>query len=880
MGEVWKAQDTKLGREVAIKSLPVEFAQEVDRLARFEREAKLLASLNHPNICTVYDVGPNYLVMELIGGLTLADRLQQGAIPLEEVLGIARQVADALEAAHERGITHRDLKPGNIKVKPDGAVKVLDFGLAKAGGAAVLQSDNLPTGSLSHTQAGIILGTVAYMAPEQAKGKDVDQRADIYAFGAVVYEMVTGQRLHQGETTTEVIASVIKEDPDWEKVPQQLQRLLRRCLQKDPAKRLRHIGDVMALVDETPDPAPRVESAPAPKRSLALPIIALVAIVGLGAVVMLWAPWRSEPKLQAVRFEIQPNEKMKFITGGFPSVSPNGRWVVFQAAGTDGVTRQWLRALDSVEERPLPGTESQNGQPPPVFWSYDSRFVAFSLTPGPVSPGQLMKLDITGGPPQKICDIAIPAAGGTWSRDGVIVFSNALGPLMRVPAAGGVATPITALDASRKETGHRFPQFLPDGHHFLYLRTSVPANGASAPPESTAMYLGSIDLKPEEQSLKPVSFTESQAVYSPLPIGGKGRLLFLRDTTLFAQPFDPDHLELSGEAVPISEQVGSFAPATAGLFSVSDNGVLAYRLGASGAISQLTWFNREGRSLGPLGDPGSYNSAAVTSDGGRVAFGLFDPKSGNSNIWVTDSSRGTTTQLTFNRGRADTPVFSPDGKTIIFASNREGRMDLYEKPADGSGEERLLLKSDQDKAPTSWSRDGRFLLFTSNDPKTGYDIWILPLERDAKVDVKPVPFLRTPAAEFTGRFSPDGRWVAYLSNETGSIEVFVRPFSLQAEATSDVKWVVSKGGGAVDAPRWRGDGKELFYTRNSEQWSVEVETEKIFHAGTPSRLFETGFRTTQSAVTADGQRFLFGATKGGAQLPFTVVLNWHAPLTK
>ena len=861
MGEVYRARDPRLNRDIAIKVSAQKFGE------RFEREAKAIAALNHPNICTLFDVGPDYLVMELVDGPTLAERIEQGAMPLDESLNAARQIAEALEAAHEKGITHRDLKPGNIKIKPGGMVKVLDFGLAKMGGTAALHSDNSPTLTMGQTEAGVILGTAAYMSPEQAKGKPVDQRADIYAFGVVLYEMLTGKRLHHGETATEILASVIKEEPRWEYVPPQVQRLLRRCLEKDPQKRLRHIGDVMALVDDAP--AAGVAQMTRKNRWL-WPGVAVVGLAIVAVAAAVWAPWRGPSNLQAIRFEIQPTENTKFITGGFPALSPDGRWLVFQATGTDGKTRMWLRSLDSVELRPLAGTEGI-ALPPPIFWSPDSRFIAFAVA-GAVSPGQLKKLDISGGPPQTLCDVSSVAPGGAWNRDGLIVFGSNNSGLGRVSAAGGVATPMTVLDASRKEIAHRWPQFLPDGRHFIYFR-------ASPNPEVRGMYVGSIDAKPDEQSLKPLLITDRQAVYSLPANGGPGRLLFLRDTTLFAQPFDPARLELTGEAVPVADQVGSFPLANAGLYSVSETGTLAYRVGAGGGLTRLTWVDAQGKVTGNVGDAGNYGDPAVSPDGTRVAVVQFETQTGNSNIWVMDTARGTNARLTFNQGRDDYPVWSPDGRTIAYSSNRGGHADLYQKPSDGSGEERLLLKSDEDKEPTSWSRDGRFLLYTNNDPKNGGDLWVLPLEGERK----PIPFLRTAFRERLASFSPDGRWVAYASNESGADEVYVRPFSptVSGDSASGGKWMVSKGGGSI--PVWRGDGKELYYLNPSQlqQMAVEVSSVKTFQAGVPRPLFTVPQILSFPTVAADGKRFLFAAIgSSNTNTPFIVVTNWQAALKK
>ncbi len=866
MGEVFRARDTRLNRDVAIKSSVEQFT------GRFEREARAIAALNHPTICHIYDVGPNYLVMELVEGPTLAERLSQGAIPLEESLNIARQIADALEAAHEKGITHRDLKPANIKIKPDGAVKVLDFGLAKMGGEPMMKSDESPTITMAQTEAGMIIGTAAYMSPEQAKGKVVDQRADIYAFGAVLYEMVTGKRLHDGETTTEVLASVIKEDPNWNRVPPQLHRLLRRCLEKDPQKRLRHIGDVMALVDES-GPGVQVASPPHSKgrRKWLLAGIA-VAVLVLATIIAFWAPWQSPSTAPSVRFEIQPTASMTFINGGYPMVSPNGKWVVLPATGADGVTRMWLRALDSVEVRPLAGTESANNLPPPVFWSPDSRFIAFSFTPGPFADGQLKKLDISGGTPQTLCDVSGAVSGGTWNRDGVILFASNRAPgLFRVLASGGVATPVTALDQSHGETAHRYPHFLPDGHHFLYLRVVTD-------PQRMGIYAGSIDAKPEEQSLKPILLSDRQAMYAASPPNTSGRLLFLRDTTLFAQPFDPTRLELSGEPVPVTDQVGSFAAATAGLFSVSEAGVLAYRVGPGGDQRVLTWFDPDGKPLGTAGEKGSYMRPAISPDGMRIAVTVFERENGNSNIWVMDLGSGRSTKITFNAGRNDYPVWSPDGKTIAFASNRSGHLDIYEKNADGSGEEKALLSSDEDKQPTSWSQDKRFLLYDINDAQqTAGDVWVLPLEGDRK----PYRILGTKFGEALGQFSPDGHWIAYVSDESGTPEIYVRPFSSEksADAVSGGKWTISKGGGFQ--PRWRTDGKELFYYSPAlQQMAVDVIASPTFVPGAPKRLFGIPL-LSPGDVTGDGKRFIYPTPEGSnAPSPFIVVTNWQAGLKK
>jgi Tol biopolymer transport system component len=527
----------------------------------------------------------------------------------------------------------------------------------------------------------------------------------------------------------------------------------------------------------------------------------------------------------------------------------------------------WLRALDSVEVRPLIGTESGNALPPPVFWSPDSKYIAFSSTPGPFAAGQLKRLDIAGGPPVAICNVSASVPTGSWNRDGVIIFGANLGPgLLQVPASGGEPKRLTTLDPQRKETAHRFPQFLPDGRHFLYLRVSTDAN-------QQGIYVGSIDAKPEEQSLKRVMAANRQAVFAPSQARGMGHLLFLRDTTLFAQSFDPERAELKDEPIPVTDQVGSFPAANAGLFSISATGVLTYRVGRGANEVELSWVDRTGRVTGSIGTKGNYANPALSPDETRIAVTEFDAQSGNSNIWVYDLKRGAKTKVTFSSGRNDFSVWSPTGERLVFASNRSGFMDLYEKNADGTGAERLLLKSDEDKLPSSWSRDGRYLLYETSESQS--DLWVLPFEGDQK----PVVFLRTEFPEGQAMFSPDGRWVAYTSLESGSPEVYIRPFTLvkTGESGGGGKWLVSNGGGL--RPRWRGDSKELYYLSTvPEQFAVDIKSGSVPQPGVPRRLFPVSLIDDYTA-TADGSRFLSLAAAGeGSVSPFRVVTNWQAGL--
>jgi serine/threonine protein kinase len=869
MGEVYRAKDTRLPRDAAIKVSAAQFTE------RFARETKIIAGLNHPNICTLYDVGPNYLVMELIEGPTLADRIKEGALSLAEASGIARQVADALEYAHEKGVVHRDLKPGNIKIRPDGVVKVLDFGLAKVGGIAVAQSDQSPTLTLNATAAGMILGTAAYMSPEQAKGKEVDKRSDIYAFGIVFYEMLSGAPPHKGDTLQETLASVLKDEPDLNQVPAQAHRLLKRCLEKDPQKRLRHIGDVMALLDDAPAPSSATQpasTAPAPKTKRnwlrpAVAILLLLAGVTLGALYFRSPP----PAVQEVRSQIPKPEGLTFNAGIQAAISPDGRWLAFHALGPDNVSRIYVRSIDSLEVRPLPGSEGVLDLSPPPFWSYDSRFVVFGV------PGKLKKAEVTGTPAQTIADITGQsfAQGGSWNRYGLIVFGKPLSNLLQVSAAGGTPVAITALAPG--EIAHRWPQFLPDGRRFLYQRVSSSA-------DKTGIYVGSLDLKPDQQSMQPLLLTNRQAYWVAPEGSGKSFLLIQREETLLAQPFDTGTLQLSGVPYPIATGVGSFASRTNGLWSIARNGTLLYREGGTG-IPRLLWRDLTGKVIGDPGTPNRYGDPAVSPEGGRAAFQLIDAQ-GNGDIWVRDLTRGNDTRLTFDPRLDASPVWSPDGKKIIFSANRGGSMDLYEKSADGAGEERLLFKSDQDKTPTSWSRDGRFLLFDSVDPKTSDDLWILPLDQ-SKDTLKPLVYLKTEFREGSAQFSPDGRWIAYNANPSGNFQVYVRPFAHEqggqgagaASAASGPQWMVSTTEG--DFPRWSGDGKRLFFVGMSNAFMVaDIQPGVTFQSGTPRRLFGD-VQNFPFGSTLAGDRFLFAdyaTATPGPPPPFTVVLNWYTRL--
>jgi eukaryotic-like serine/threonine-protein kinase len=887
MGEVYRARDTKLGRDVAIKVLPEAFARDAERMARFQREAKVLASLNHPNIATIHgleDSGNTHaLVMELVEGPTLADRIKKGSIPIDEALRIAKQICEALEYAHERGIVHRDLKPANVKVTTDDAVKILDFGLAKAleGDAASMDISTSPTISRLATMQGVLLGTAAYMSPEQAKGKSVDRRADIWAFGCVLYEMLTGHQIFTGEAVTDTLASVIKEEPDWSRLPAgtpvRVRVLLQRCLQKDPKQRLRDIGDARISLDEVlsgaPDPAlAGAPQAAAPLWRRALPwAVALLLFVTLAPIAFLYFRQAPAAPAKLVRFQIPLPEKTTFGISGNFALSPDGRQLAFTAIGADAVQRLWLRSFDSLEARVLSGADLGSNPTPPFFWSPDSRFIAFE------AHGELQKIDVSGGPAQTLCDVR-GEVGGSWNRDGVIIFAESPGPVMRVSADGGPATPVTAFDPSRGDITDVFPVFLPDGRHFIYIHNSAtPADGGS--------FVGSLDAKPEEQPVKKLAGLPE--LYAPSSDPDYGYLFSLRNGALVVQTFDNKRMEATGEPVALDGQ-----PSVVGV-STSDTGVLVYRTGIQvhsdpEAIvqGQLTWFDRQGKTLGGLGDPGLYRSLAISPDGKRVAFERVDPQTGGRNIWLYELARGVATRFTFDPVWDSDPVWSPDGSRIAFAALRGGPTDLYVKATNLSGQDELLFKSDDYKAPISWSPDGKFLLYESGTTEATSHVWALPL-KGGPGDRKPVALVADNFAEASSRLSPNGRWIAYQSNESGRDEIYVQAFAISSAAgappavgTPTGKWQVSKGGGI--SPLWRRDGKELFYlSPDGMAMAVEVSGSGGFQAGVPKTLFKVPSGVVYWDVTSDGKRFLMPAPSAtGPQSPFTVMLNWQAGLKK
>jgi serine/threonine protein kinase/Tol biopolymer transport system component len=846
MGVVYRAKDLKLGRQVALKFLPSPAGElPQSTLQRFEREARAASTLNHPHICTIHGFedlsGQPAIIMELMEGETLALRLSKGPLQRTQALRLALEIASALVEAHRKGIVHRDLKPANIMLTKTGA-KVLDFGLAKA------ETHLVPVDE-SATIEGTILGTLHYMSPEQMQGKEADVRSDIFSFGLVLYEMITGKRAFERANPTSVIAAILEREPPALE-PEGLNRVVRACLAKDPAERFQTARDLMRAIEwnvSGDGEMPFLETAPefggARQRWLAWALAAALA-VGLASVTFLYVRERPPSPATPVRFQIpwpeNANSRPLF------SLSPDGRKLAFLAGD-----RLWVYSLESGESRDL---TVASGVP---FWSSDSRFIAYP------SLGKLKKIEATGGAPQTVTDYRSLWGGGAWNQDDVIVFSARLVGLFRVPASGGVPVQITAVDPGRQETAHAFPFFLPDGRHFIYTRGTRDERKSST-------YLGSVDAKPEQQSSKPLVNSDGNTNYAPSADPGIGYLLFMSEDTLMAQPFDNRRFELKGSAAPVAEQIGDYRS-----FSVSTNDVLVFQRSMP-SQQRLAWYDRGGKVMGTVGEPDYYDNLALSPDGTRLAV-VKVRGADSGNIWLLDLSRGgASTRFTFGSPADTFPVWSPDGSHMIFSSNRDGPYNLYQKPANGVKDEEVLLKSSEDKYATSWSRDGRFLLYTVVHPKTKSDIWMLPLGGDKK----PLPFLSTEFSVHQACFSPDGHWVAYVSNESGHQEVYVRSFSMNSTGTSveaGGKWQISNGFG-VD-PRWRNDGRELYYRLfDGNVMAVEIATKPEFRAESLQHFGLVIPREAMWDSVADGSRFL--APNVDRPEAYTVVLNWQAALKK
>jgi len=871
MGEVYKARDTRLDRFVAIKVLPAAAADDAQRRERFRREARAISTLTHPHICTLHDVGEHdggdFLVMEYLAGETLAQRLLRGALPLEQAVRIAAQIADGLAAAHQHGIVHRDLKPSNVMLTPGGA-KVLDFGLAKRGAEAYVSivDSALLAAPATITHPGTIVGTVQYMAPEQLEGKPADARSDIFAFGAIVYEMTTGLKAFAGESSASIMAEILTAMPSPMTIsepltPPALDRAVGKALAKDPAKRWQAAADLRDeltwILEDLRGPA---QNAPATTRTtrrygaLTLAIAIGLAIAGLVAVL---ARTHSETPAAPVRFVVLPPEK---TTGALvPIISPDGRKLVFVARTLDGKSSLWVRSLDALESKPIADADDLAFP----FWSADSQSIGF------FAQGKLKRVDAAGGPSVVICDAPSPR-GGAWNREGVIIFAPvAEAGLYRVSAAGGSPVAVTTLDKSTGERSHRFPQFLSDGRHFVY-----------------SAYFGQESRRPTIQARSLDSPTVSTLIeggfaraWSP-----PGYLVYKRQVSgpYFAQPFDHRTLLLSGDPKPLVDNVAGGAKSGETAFSVSDNGVAAYETLTGEGFARLCWLDRTGKPLKDAGPISLKGGFSLSPTGQQLATVRADAQPGVRSIWATDLVRGVTSRLT-SGSLDDDPVWAPDGARLAFDSVRRGtgNTDLYVTSLSGADGE--LLTSSQGKVPSDWSRDGRLLLFQIQEGSYSVDnLWILELEGNKK----PRPFLQTHFDKENARFAPDTRWIAYDTAESGRSEVYVQSFPDAAFRSQ-----VSTAGGRQ--PTWRRDGKELYYiTDEGALMAVALRTQPAFAAAAPVELFRipaaspTAMHDASSAwtaydVTADGQRFLVKTVvQAPVRSPMTVVLNWTAELKK
>jgi len=874
MGQVYRARDTKLHRDVALKVLPEVVADDDERLARFHREAQVLASLNHPNIAHLYGFddagGTHALVMELVPGPTLADRIAEGALPLRDALPIARQIADALETAHDRGIIHRDLKPANIKVKDDGSVKVLDFGLAKAlaadTGAGSADPANSPTLTARATQMGMILGTAAYMAPEQARGRPVDRRADIWAFGCVLYEMLTGRRAFAGDDVTDTLATVLKDPPDWRGLPSDLpaavQRVLRRCLEKDPRKRLSAIGDARLELDEPDDV--RVAAAPAaPRRKI---VGALIAAAAAGAIVTavaigVWrvpAPGTPAGSGTVMRTSMLAPESVVFSPDPADSaISPDGKLVVFGSGSVSGTgdSQLWIRPVNALTAQRL---ENTTGAFLP-FWSPDSHRIGF------FADGKLKTIGVDGGRPAVICD-APTGRGGTWNARGDIVFAPAAaGGLFRVSANGGDPAPLTTIDAAAKETGHRFPQFLPDGDHFLFAALPVRAGRFN-------ISIGSLSGGARE----PLAQMENVPVFAE-----PGYLLFLRKGVLVAQQFDPRTRKLSGEPAPLGDVPASPTSGAnytaAHAASVSADGTLAY-LTEPSINTRLVWTDRNGSDVGavPL-PPGRYLQVALSPDERRATVVRLNSRT-ESSIWLVDLIQGGATPLVQSAGLNDSVVWSPDGARVVFASDRDGPQDLFLKDVNSSAPEQRTYSSPVlFKGATAWSPDGKGIVYYELTAETNFDLFTLPLGNDQKSS----PFLRTTAAELLGTVSPDGRWMAYLSDETGRFEVYVQSFPVPGRKVQVTTSGTAGARSSQPVTWWRRDGRQLAVLNadSTRILGLDVEPGADFRIGSPKVLATVRPQMITLTWTADLQRALTIVPESGAAAwSLTFVRPWTAAI--
>jgi Tol biopolymer transport system component len=872
MGEVYRARDSQLGRDVAIKVLPATFSVDQDRLRRFEQEACAASALNHPNILVVHDIaaddGTPYVVSELLEGETLRKRIGGTPLGQRRAVEYALQIANGLAAAHEKGIIHRDLKPDNVFVTNDGRVKILDFGLAKLTQLDGNQSQtDVPTRRVD-TDPGVVMGTVGYMSPEQLKGRAVDQRSDIFSFGAILYEMLSGRRAFHGESAAETMSAILKEDPPElsdtnRSVSPALERLVTHCLEKNPEARFHSARDV-AFALEALSGSSAVANETTTAQSFVRPAFRqwlpwALATIGLliAGVTLAWTYFRRERTdarpIEAMRFIIPTPEKASIP--GLPTISPDGRYVVLRVNSDDGKELLWMRALGSFEARPLVGTDG-GFQP---FWSSDSRTVGF------FAKGKLKWIDVSGGSVQTVCD-APSNYSGAWSHDGTIIFSRGVASgLYRVPATGGTPIQLTTVDASRNEIEHIWPYFLPDGRHFLFL-------ARNAQPENSAIYVGTLDSKETTRLLQ---------VHSSMAYASPGYLLFVRESTLMAQGFDADTLQLKGEAFPVAEHTVRNSISGRAMFSVSENGVLVFRAGGGMTNNQLVWFDRSGKQLSVLTPPGSYNAPALSPDEKKVAVSRLDLQTGTpSDIWLIDLERGSQIRLTTDPTSDLYPSWSPNGDRVTWVSTRNGGTSIYQKLSNAASPEEPLVSSAELKFNPQWAPDGQSIIYAQLNPKTNVELYLLSLSGEKKS----TSWLQTSFIEAQPRLSPNGRWIAYISNETEQFQVYVDSFP-----ATGAKVAISIGGGSQ--PQWRADGRELYYyAPDRKLMAVEVDGDgPTFKVGEARPLFEIRVASIDQSfpgngyytVTHDGKRFLVSSLpEAPERQQINVIVNWAADIKK
>jgi serine/threonine protein kinase len=856
MGEVYRARDTRLDRSVAVKILPASLSSDPVRKQRFEREAKAISSLNHPHICVLHDVGHqdgiDFLVMECVEGETLAKRLEKGPLPLEQVLKIGAQVADALDKAHRSGVIHRDLKPANIMLTQSGA-KLLDFGLAKPASAPASAATLTAANSAPMTEEGTIVGTFQYMSPEQVEGKDLDGRSDIFSLGGVLYEMVTGKRAFEGRSQLSVASAILEKEPApiaaiKPLTPPALDHSIRRCLAKDPDERWQTARDLALELKWSAESGshPGVPASVFPKRRTLDPLGWLLAALFLLALCSVGAAWwfhaHQTPPASFFHSSVA-------LAANDLALSPDGRFLAL-VAYSDQANKYviWTHELGSRNATALSGTEDASHP----FWSPDSRSIGFFAN------GKLKRVDITGGSAQILCE-APNGRGGAWNPEGVILFTpDFFTGLSQVSSAGGTPNEVTHPDFSRYESSHRWPVFLPDGRHFLYLAANFAGRF-----DKNEIFLGSLDSTEK----RPILSASANVSYAD-----PGYLLYMRDNTLVAQKFDPRTFLLSGETHSLSDEVQYFPQTDLALFGVAGKSTLIVQSGKGADKSQLTWFDRTGRPAGAIGSPGGFANPSISPDGRRVAFEQTDRDGRHVDIWIHELANNSTLRFTFGSSLNEIPIWSPDGKRIAYGSSQKLNFNLYQKNADGSGsEEQITDFGNMQTGIWDWSRDGKFLLVRKD-----VELWYL-----SAADHQAKPFLQPKWIVRNAQLSPDGKWVAYASNENGSWEVYVSPFP-----NPNSRWQVSRGGGE---PRWRRDGKELFYlAADGKLMSVPVKTAATFEAGSPVALFQTHMRQPISAqdlfsydVAADGQKFLINTKVDEPNAaPLSIILNWASDMEK